>query len=122
MSRESLRTISSVEEEEQFRPVSVSHYREAFTLSIDENELRKIVSEQLERIIKERGLHALRHREIDDGMADKEISDFISSQKSKNISKISILDVVSSLTLPSDQVERIFRKFEQAGRISEIDE
>ena len=122
VSRQSLRTISSIEKEEQFRPASISHYREAFTLSIDENELRKIVYEQLERMVKESGLCILGYKQIDDSMAEKEISGFISTQKSINVDRISVLEVVSSLMLCPEQVERIFRKFEQAGRISEIDE
>lgn len=117
-----IRTISAVAEEERmFAPISACWEKENFYITVSEETLRKIISEQLGKILKERYL-ADEYRIISNPLAEKEISQFILDLKKQNISKVSILDVVLALKLPPEQVDEIMIKFEKEGRVSELNE
>ncbi len=87
----------------------------------DPENLRKMVREEVEKVIRASGL-VIKYREISDEDAGKEIAEFIVRLRSAGNTKISALDIVSALVLPPEQVEKILEKFENSGRLSEFNE
>ena len=92
-------------------------------IMINEIALRERVAELVNEIVKERVDKFLQEKEIiefrrvNNVLAEKEITNFILQMKEKGILKISILDIVSNLNLPSEQIERIMTKFEKEKRV-----
>ncbi|MFC2143152.1 hypothetical protein ACFLQN_02015 [Candidatus Aenigmatarchaeota archaeon] len=74
--------------------------------------------EKLEKELKEMKKEDI--RSIVDDLAEKEIISFIKNEKKKGKEKISILDIMESLCLPADQINRIMEKIKKRG-IREID-
>lgn len=107
------------EEEISFRPISMGWYREGFTLTITEEQLERIVYKKLEEVLKAYKI-LIEYRNIPDDLAKKEITEFILDKRKEGIIQISVFDVISSLQLPPEQVDRIMEEFEKEGKISEV--
>ena len=94
-------------------------------IAIDDEGIKSLVNELVEEKIKslrEEKDTLLEFKKIDDALAGREIECFLLELKEENVSKISILDIATNLKLPADQVERIMEKFEEEGRVSELNE
>jgi len=76
------------------------------------------VEEKIRKILEERDI--LKFKKIDDAEAKMQITSFILGAKKKGVSKINILDIICSLNLPPEQIERIMKKFEKEKSVVKI--
>ena len=85
------------------------------TLSAPEDVLRRIVREELHKIVYET-------RQISDSEAEHEISDLIITKRMSDIKHVNAFEVFTELSLPIEQIEKILDKLEKEGKISVIDD
>jgi len=81
----------------------------------------QLIEEKIEGFLKEKSA-PFEFKKIDDNLAEREIECFLLEMREKDVSKTSIFDIVVSLRLPAEQVERIMEKFEKEGRVSGLNE
>ncbi len=121
-----LKELSTTEKEE--KPIFETP-KDTFSLSeskvvVDFDDWQKM-KEKVEELEKRIGgvfeqKEIIKFKKISESEAKKEITDFILQMKEKSISKISILDIVCSLNLPPEQIERVMEQFKSKKKVSEV--
>lgn len=91
-------------------------------LIIEERDLEKRIDRKVEEKIQEilQSKERMYFKKINDIEARKEITDFILHMKKMGVSKINILDIVSSLCLPPNQIEKIMSAFEKEKKVKKV--
>ena len=87
---------------------------------VSDDNLEKLVDKLIEEKLKEFSKKGPESREVKDELAQKEIESFILKNKRMGILKMSILDMVVGLKLPSEQIEKIMKKFEKKKTVTKI--
>lgn len=85
------------------------------SVSISEEALRKVVREELYKVVRET-------RKIDDAQAELEIVSLMKRKIGEADKRINAFEIFLELGLPSEQIEKVLGKLENEGRISELDE
>ena len=91
-------------------------------LIIEEKDLEKRIDRKVEEKIQEilQSKERIDFKKISDIKAKKEITDFILHMKKMGVGKINILDIVSSLCLPPNQIEKIMGTFEKEKKVKKV--
>lgn len=116
-----VRTISTVTEIEEVATGLKATERWERSLSIPLDTMRQVIHEELKSLLRE-GKLIYETRIVSDIEAEAEIKEFLLEKKRLGITKVSIFDIFTSLLLPMEQIERLVEKFENEGRIREVDE
>lgn len=89
---------------------------------ITEEDFERMIDERVEKnvrkIFEERGV--IKFRKINDIEARKQISNFILEMKREDVRRVNILDIISNLSLPPEQVERIMEEFEKEKKVTKV--
>jgi len=94
------------------------HELEMIKIRIQLYQLNQLHTDHEERITTLENKEEL-FRTISDNEAEKEIILFLKLYKRKGVSKINILDIVTELRLPAEQIERIMEDLERRELVSE---
>jgi len=89
---------------------------------IANDNFEKLIEEKVNEKINDilRLKEEINFKKVDDSQAKKEIVSFMLDMKGRGIYRINILDVIVNLNLPSEQIERIMKKFEIEKKITKI--
>lgn len=96
-------------------PTVIDRWERTRTVSVPEDLLRKIVRQELHKIVYET-------RQINDLEAEHEISDWIRNKRMSDIKHINAFEIFTEISLPIEQVEKVLEKLEREGKIRVIDD
>jgi hypothetical protein len=86
-------------------------------ISIFKNYIDKRVDERVNEIISD---DTFELRDISDREAKQEMSSFILQKKNSGITKLSTMDFVLNLRIPSGKVEKILEEYKKEKKVQEI--
>lgn len=91
-------------------------------LFIPESKLNELIDEKVSQKVNEilEQRKSIVFREITKAQAKNEISAFIKRRHQGDVFRVSILDIVLGLKLPSEQVEAVMESYKKQGKIKEV--
>ncbi len=93
-----------------------TEYRIAFDMILSRLEFEQRRNALLTKLLQ----NYIKRDNVDDFKAEQEVRDYIRKKRCEGKTRISILDFMDDLKLPSDQINRIMKKLESEG-IRELD-